>query len=90
MLSLRSIFLVQRLTLWLGEGRGDSFMDTQQSQDSTDDPQLQKIQFAPSGLHARLRQRLGQPLKISVPQSGPVARIQNACAVRLPLLPSLL
>jgi hypothetical protein len=71
------------LTASSGEGEGDSSMDTQQSQDAPEHQTLPQKQFAPSGLHARLRQRLGQPLKIAVPSDGPVARIQLACSVRI-------
>jgi hypothetical protein len=65
-----------------GEGEGDSYMDaSQQSHDAPEHQTLPQKRFAPSGLHARLRQRLGQPLKIAVPYNGPVARIQHACSV---------
>jgi hypothetical protein len=70
------------LTASSGEGEGDSSMDTQQSQDAPEHQTLPQKHFAPSGLHARLRQRLGQPLKIAVPNDGAVARIQHACSVR--------
>jgi hypothetical protein len=44
--------------------------------------------FAPQpfGLRARLRQRLGRPLKIAVPNKGPVAILQDACSVSCTLV----
>jgi hypothetical protein len=78
---LRAVVLPPRLTVLLGEGEGDSYMDTQQLQDAPEHHTLPQKQFAPSGLHARLHQRLGQPLMIAIPKNGPVARIQHACSV---------
>jgi hypothetical protein len=44
------------------------------------------MHFAPNNmtatsLQARLRQRLGQPLKIAVPEDGPVSQLTQACSV---------
>jgi hypothetical protein len=49
----------------------------------TDTNETHKPSFAPrpSGLRAKLRHRLGKPLKIAVPHKGPVAIIQDACHV---------
>jgi hypothetical protein len=66
-----------------GEGQAEQDPDTNKSRSFNTE---KGSHFAPNAvtgtsLQARLRQRLGQPLKISVPDEGPVAQITQACSV---------
>jgi vezatin len=68
------------------DGQGELSMTSgghpSSSQTSRDTTTTHDYAPHPSSLHARLRQRLGRPLKIVVPKKGPVAIIQDACSVR--------
>jgi hypothetical protein len=63
----------------LGEGEFDS----DDRQPNHDEHAEEQPAFAPRslGLRERLKQRLGRPLKIAVPEKGPVAKIQDVCTV---------
>ncbi|KAF2836393.1 hypothetical protein M501DRAFT_987554 [Patellaria atrata CBS 101060] len=65
------------------EGEGERHSDWVASNDDSEHtlPELQ-TSFAPRGpstLQARIRRKLPQPLRITVPQQGPVAKIHHAC-----------
>jgi hypothetical protein len=69
-----------------GHGLAES---TPNSPVQTEFTQSSHTQFAPNptGFSARLRRRLGRPLKIAVPRSGPIGRVQLACSVGFKSMP---
>jgi hypothetical protein len=67
-------------------GEGLAEHDASNTESPSFDAESMGMHFAPNNmsatsLQARLRQRLGQPLKIAVPEDGPVSQLTQACSV---------
>jgi hypothetical protein len=64
--------------------KGEGEFDSNDQQPHREEDATEQPAFAPRslGLRERLKQRLGRPLKIAVPEKGPVAKIQDVCTVR--------